>query len=252
LHGERPVGVSASPLRNSDGGLRGFIVLVSDLSRQKEAQRREREREGQAAIGRLSREIAHEIRNPLATVRGCVEVIKLSHSENPATDPYLDLALKESDRLNNLLRDFLVFAHLSTPKKAAGDLAALIRSRIKNLHGNIEVHDLLPERCDAKYDSDQITLVVDAMLLALAEWAEEHDEIRIESAAEPHAGLRFVLSGTTLSADLQEGAFQPFCEAQQAINRLALPTAMRAVQAHGGTLLLKSDPSIGTWFELAL
>ncbi|MBU1985110.1 PAS domain-containing protein, partial [bacterium] len=125
--GHRPIGFSCSPLFDMTGERRGSIILFSDLTRVKEAERADRERDRLAAIGRLSRDLAHGIRNPLATVRGCVEMIRLSDSEANGLGAYLDLALRESDRLNGLLCDFLTFAHLQAPNRLRGDLATTIR-----------------------------------------------------------------------------------------------------------------------------
>lgn len=248
----KPVGMSVSALREADSTARGHILLISDLSAAKEAERLERERERLAAIGMLSRDLAHEIRNPLATVRGCVEVMQISQKQRTDITPYLDLALRESDRLNGLLRDFLLFAQLETPRKEQLDLCEFIRARVRGADLKVTTTDLLPEHLTAEFDSDQIALVVEGILLSLAAWAEGHGEIAIESGTLGDQSVRFTLRDICVPARTKEAAFQPFSDVQRISNGLALPTAMRAVHAHGGKLTLDSQPGVGTWFELAI
>ncbi|HEY3296247.1 MAG TPA: histidine kinase dimerization/phospho-acceptor domain-containing protein [bacterium] len=249
---KKPVGISVSALMTADGQRRGHIVLLSDLSRMKEAERLERDRERLADIGKLSQDLAHEIRNPLATVRGCVEVIKLSEKEPGEMSPYLELALRESDRLNGLLRDFLVFSHMEPPRKQKGDLRAFVQARMHDAGPGIVARDMLGRDLPAEFDGDQLTLVVETVLLTLAEWAEGKGEIRIEEGELRGRSVRFTLCDKSITAAAREAAFRPFSESHRLSNGLALPTAMRAVHAHGGKLTLHSEPGVGTWFELAI
>lgn len=248
----RPVGFACSSLLDVSGERRGSIILFSDLTKVKEVERADRERDRLAAIGRLSRDLAHAIRNPLATVRGSVEMIEQSDLNLGNAGAYLNLALRESDRLNNLLRDFLTFAHLQAPSRVQGDLAAVIRHQLATSPIAADVRDELPERLEAEFDSDQIGLAIHAILLSLAEWSEGHGEIRIERRTERPRCVRFTLPGKDLGADVREAVFQPFSGVQRLPNAFALPTALRAVHAHGGELTLQTEPGAGTWFELTL
>ncbi|RPH92633.1 PAS domain-containing protein [candidate division KSB1 bacterium] len=247
----RPVGLSASVLLDASGERRGCIVLFSDLTRVKEMERAERERERLAAIGRLSRDLAHEIRNPLATVRGCVEMIQFNESESGEFRPYLNLALRESDRLNDLLRDFLTFARQEVPRKQRNDLLTLLRKRTAHVPEGLMIEDLLPSSFETEYDSDQLSLVIDAILISLFEWAESNGRIKLEPTATANR-IRFLLEQKTISADVKDAAFQPLSGVQKTGSGLALPTALRVVHAHGGTLTLDSEPGYGTWFELTI
>ncbi|MFZ5434247.1 MAG: histidine kinase dimerization/phospho-acceptor domain-containing protein, partial [Calditrichota bacterium] len=177
--GVRPIGFSSSSLYDVEGEHRGHIILFSDLTRIKEAERVDRERDRLASIGRLSRDLAHGIRNPLATVRGCVEMIQQGIVEGSETGAYLELALRESDRLNMLLRDFQKFANLDAPQKQMNDLAAIVRHHLNTESATMPVFDELPPRLETECDADQVGLAVDAVLLALTEWSEGKEGIRV-------------------------------------------------------------------------
>ncbi|MFZ5434610.1 MAG: ATP-binding protein, partial [Calditrichota bacterium] len=64
--------------------------------------------------------------------------------------------------------------------------------------------------------------------------------------------IRFLLTNRTIPAEIREAVFRPFAGVQKFSNGLALPTALKAVHAHGGELTLNSEPGVGTWFELAI
>ncbi len=246
------LGYAVSPLGGANGGLRGQILLLSDLTPMKLVERAEREREQLAAVGMLSRDLAHEIRNPLATVRGCVEMMKLTNGKEEDQGRYLDLALRESDRLNNLLRDFLTFAQLENAHKQPLNVADFIRRRLPRGTDNLLFIDRLPSTLDLECDADQLGLILDAVLLALAEWAEGQGEIRLEARQNGAHVIRFLLTGKTVPADYRTAVFQPFSSVNRASHGLALPTALRAAHANGGKLTLDTEAGVGTWFELKL
>ena len=200
----------------------------------------------------LSRDLAHEIRNPLATVRGCVEMMKLTQATTEDHKRYLDLALRESDRLNNLLRDFLTFAQLESAHKQPLNLADFIRRRLPQETENLLFIDRLPSTLDVECDAEQVGLILDAILLALAEWAEGQGEIRLEARRNGDHVIRFLLTEKTVPADYRTAVFQPFSSVNRASHGLALPTALRAAHANGGKLTLDTEAGVGTWFELKL
>ena len=249
---ERVLGYTLSPLPDVQGNVRGHVLLLADLTPMKAAERADRERERLAAVGMLSRDLAHEIRNPLATVRGCVEMMRSVGNDAQERNRFLDLALKESDRLNNLLRDFLTFAKLEPVRKEHLDLAEFVRRRLPGKASSLKLIDHLPPSLTAEYDPEQLGLIIDAVLLSLVEWAEGDGEVQLESGRNGHQAIRFLLKGKTIPEETRSAVFQPFSGVNRASFGLALPTALRAVHAHGGSLTLNSEPGIGTWFELKL
>jgi signal transduction histidine kinase len=90
------------------------------------------------------------------------------------------------------------------------------------------------------------------VILSLAEWAEGKGEIRLEARSNGQPTIRFLLTKKTVPAEYKQAVFQPFSSANRANHGLALPTALRAVHAHGGTLTLETEPGVGTWFDLKL
>jgi two-component system sensor histidine kinase PilS (NtrC family) len=246
------LGYAVSPLGDTAGAARGQILLLSDLTPSKAAERAERERERLAAVGMLSRDLAHEIRNPLATVRGCVEMIRQGEGGVREYGRYLDLALAESDRLNELLRDFLMFAQLDTAHKQRLNVAEFVRRRLPRETDDLLIIDRLPDRLEAECDAEQLGLILDAILLALAEWAEGDGEIRLEAKRNGEQIIRFLLVHKTVPVEYKTAVFQPFSSVNRTAHGLALPTALRAAHANGGQLTLDTELDVGTWFDLKL
>ena len=110
----RTMYIACNFLNSPDGGLRGIIALFEDVTEQKRRESYLKEVEKMAAIGELSASLAHEIRNPLASIRGSVETLMESNSElgEDYERRLMKLVVKETDRLTNVLEEFLVFARL--------------------------------------------------------------------------------------------------------------------------------------------
>ncbi len=249
--GPKPVGFAISLLKDRKAAPRGHIIIFSDLSKVKEAERRERERDRLAAVGMLSSDLAHEIRNPLATVRGCTEMISVSGPVSVEQMKYLSLALSESDRLNKLLADFLTFAQLKNPQRRAGDLHDLIHTRIDMTRATIAVVDRLRGGYETEFDEEQMSLAVDLILLTLSEWADGTGELRVESDSNSAGTVRFRLPELQLPKERLNEVFKPFSSAPRTAHGLALPTAARVVHAHGGQLRAASSAEMGTYFEMS-
>jgi two-component system sensor histidine kinase PilS (NtrC family) len=149
-HGETPIGLSSSILRDNNKNLRGIIILFQDLTEAKRLNERIMAADRLAAVGQMAAGIAHEIRNPLASISGSVEVLKGELHLEGDNGRLLQLILKESSRLNIILSDFLNFARISKAPSGRCDLSAVINelkdlikgdSRIaENVKISFEVH----------------------------------------------------------------------------------------------------------------
>ncbi len=247
----RPVGFSIFSLRGEAASERGRVILFTDLTAAKQEERERRRQERLAAVGELAKDLAHEIRNPLATISGCVQELARTDMESVESKKLQRLALLESRRLNNLIRDFSAFARLEAPQKKRLNLSDVLEKRQA---GRVPLDVRLPVDLPVQADPMQLELIMDAVLLTLSLWAEDGDRISI-CQPEPRAGevsVEFCLPGKVLPDEVIDVVFQPFGEISKNRLGLALPTALRAVEGHGGQLKLSSRPEKGTWFELIL
>lgn len=128
VDGEKiPLGISTSILRGDDGEVRGVIAVFQNLVDAKLMEKRLRDADRMATIGQLSAGIAHEIRNPLASISGSVEVLKNSLDLGDEQDKkLLELIIKESSRLNEILTEFLSFARIKSNPDVRTDIGPVI------------------------------------------------------------------------------------------------------------------------------
>ncbi len=105
-----PLGISTSILQGKNNRKRGLIAVFQDLTRVKQIEERMRIQDRLATVGELSARIAHEIRNPLASISGSVEVLKNELKLEGENDKLFELIIKESTRLNRILTEFLQYA----------------------------------------------------------------------------------------------------------------------------------------------
>jgi two-component system sensor histidine kinase PilS (NtrC family) len=135
-----PLGLSTSCLTEPDGSIRGVIAIFSDLTEAKQLEAKVRAADRLAAVGELSASIAHEIRNPLATISGSVEVLKADLDVEGEDARLMELIVKESDRLSKITTEFLTYARVSEPNLAKVELCHLVGDVIQILRHHPSYH----------------------------------------------------------------------------------------------------------------
>jgi len=122
-----PLGISISVLKGGNNEIRGVIAVFQNLAQVKLMEKRLRDADRMATVGQLSAGIAHEIRNPLASISGSVEVLKSSLELTDDQDKILlDLIIKETSRLDEILTDFLSFARIKSNHELITDIPQII------------------------------------------------------------------------------------------------------------------------------
>src|SRR5581483_10246392 len=142
------LGLSISPLTSTAGEITGFVLPFQDLTEVLELEREVRRQDRLAALGRVAAAIAHEIRNPLASMRGAVQVLgsEIALSEEQAQ--LMNIVLRESDRLDRIITDFLVYARPRRPEVSSVDLNEVLAETLTLLRMSPEIdnarHQLVP------------------------------------------------------------------------------------------------------------
>ncbi len=131
-----PLGISTSLLTDETHRLRGVIAIFSDLTQAKQLETRVRTADRLAAIGELSASIAHEIRNPLASISGSVQVLREAVDVSGDNARLMDLIVKESERLSRISTDFLLYARIAGPALTKVELCHTISEVIQILHND--------------------------------------------------------------------------------------------------------------------
>ncbi len=259
--GQIPVGINTSVLRDNQKGIRGVIAVFQDLSEVKKLEEKMRKADRLAAVGQLSANVAHEIRNPLSSIRGSVEVLKSELKLDGEEGKLMDLIVKESDRLNGILQDFLSFARPGKGKFEILDLRELVnqvatllkKEPVRPPEPRIEVK-LGDKPLWVKGDEDQLKQVLFNLGLNGLEALEGEGWLRFEALHSRDGKIRLAVSdnGRGISPSVREKIFQPFFSTKRGGTGLGLSIAERIMEEHGGQIEVKSQMGKGTTFILTL
>ncbi len=257
------LGATVAPLLAGGGQRAGQLVSFQDLTliNQREAERQRQER--LAAVGEMAAGIAHEIRNPLASMSGSIQLLRreLSLRDDHAT--LLDIVLRESHRLNDIIRNFLSYAGPQRVTRSRVDVACLIREvgallrQQDDAVPGIEVSVDAPEAVYHDLDEAQMRQVVWNLasngIKAMPEGGALHMGVRVVADS---AGASLQLwvrdQGTGMAPAEVERMFQPFQSGFRQGSGLGLAIVRRIVTDHGGRVSVQSAPGAGTEVVVAL
>jgi two-component system sensor histidine kinase PilS (NtrC family) len=262
-----PIGLSTTTFeRDSDGrpSVTAIFTDISDLKRLNELNLRAERLE---AVAALSASLAHEIRNPLASIRSSVEQLARSaHADED--DRYLaQLIVRESDRLSRLLSEFLDFARVRATEFSPVDLQAVVTAAARlvrehpDCRADIEIR-VLGSRVVLDGDEDLLHRVVANLLLNAVQAARGPTLVTVSTRAAKPAELPMGCgieqpvclevkdNGPGIPEDLRDRLFQPFVTGRAGGTGLGLAIVQRAVEAHRGMVLVESSPETGTTFTI--
>ncbi len=251
----RYLGFSVSPLMDQDNILIGFVVAFQDLTEIKRLEEEVRLKDRMAAIGRMAAGIAHEIRNPLTSMRGSVEILR-SHLSLPQADERLfDILIRESDRLNKFVEDFLQFARPNRQAHERVDLVPLLRDFMTLLHNTPEVSEKYNVWLDVRLA--EIPILGSADQLRQVFWNLARNGLRampdggtltVVAQNDGHGGgqLTFRDSGIGMTPEEKSQLFQPFHSGFKGGTGLGLSIVFQIMEDHHGRLCVESEKGHGT------
>lgn len=257
------LGFSSSPLRSPEGAVVGAILIFEDLTRIRRLEEKARRDDRLKAVGRMAAGMAHEIRNPLASISGSIQVLQGElelHDENRVL---MDIVVRETDRLNELLTDFLRYVRPTRPERREVDLARMIREIFETLKHHPRCHPQLQLLVDMQHtrpltaDPSQIRQVIWNLALNAVEVMPDGGELRISTrdllgnGEEPdRLSLRVQDTGPGIEPSIAERIFDPFFSTKPGGTGLGLALVEKLVQAHDGTIRAQPLPSGGVAFDV--
>jgi two-component system, NtrC family, sensor histidine kinase PilS len=258
-----PVGVSFWQLRSGKGAAVGLIGVCQDLSSIKQMEERMRQADRLAAVGRLAANIAHEIRNPLASVSGAIEVLSRELPTDATQARLVEIVLRESERLNRLITDFLDYARPAPPTLVEVEVARLVEDVVlllehRRLPAGLKVVRELEPPLPARVDPQQMSQAIWNLCLNAVEAMPEGGELRVGARpAERERGLgRLEVWITDTGHGIPEAdlahVFEPFYSTKAGGTGLGLASVYRIVHEHGGQIEVRSRVGAGTTFTLWL
>ncbi len=255
-----PLGLSTSIMRDAGGRLRGVIAVFQDLTEVKEMRERVRRADRLAAVGELSAGIAHELRNPLASISGSIELLAGELELEGEHRRLMELILRESDRLDRIISEFLDFARLRHPSRRPVDLGACLEEVLVLLRNNARAEgvDVVLERRGevgpVRVDDEQMRQVFTNLAVNACEAMEGRGRLEVTLEADGDDGVRIVFrdTGPGVVAPQRERLFEPFFTTKEGGTGLGLAIAGRIVAAHGGTIDVRNVDGGGAEFVIRL
>ena len=255
---ETPVRMTFSALNGGDGERLGLICACEDLSAIRTMEERLRQADRLATLGRMSANIAHEIRNPLASLTGAIEVLAGKGTAAELRERLAQIVIKESGRLNAILRDFLEYARPAPLARGRANVCEIL-DEVLVLLGHRAVPETLkivrelPPALEWDVDSQQFRQAVWNLCLNAVQAMPEGGELRIGAqVVDDQLTVQVSDTGDGIAATEIHHVFEPFFSTKPGGSGLGLALVHRVLQDHGGDINVDSTPGVGTTFTLRI
>lgn len=265
--GRRTLGISASPLTMSDAGVVGYIYTFQDLTEEKRRDAEYRAKDRMASLGRIAAGIAHEIRNPLASIAGAVNLFESPANLEEDQAKLVSIVRRESSRLDKLVTDFLNYAREQKFEFCTVNLTNLLQETLLL----VEHHPLFGKGCriERRFPSQPVTAWVDPDKIRQVLWNICDNALKamprggvLEAIIEESTGaapgapelIRIVLAddGVGFNAGQMDRLFEPFHTKFANGTGLGLAITHQIVAGHQGRLTVQSEEGKGARFVIEI
>jgi PAS domain S-box-containing protein len=260
-----PVAFTWSVLSDENDQTQGIVVNVQDLTEIKRLEQQSRRNQRLASLGTMAAGIAHEIRNPLGCIRGASQLLAREIPGEKRLKDYLDVIVKEVDRLDRTVKQLLDFARPSKTEMVKTDIVSVIEEALRLLSANPMkanynvIKKLPPSILNIKADGAHLTQVFLNLFLNALEAMPDGGTLTVtvrEERVFPEAATRGVTveisdTGCGMSPQVLEQLFTPFFTTREEGTGLGLALSHRIIQEHGGTIDVTSQEGRGTTFVLS-
>ncbi len=251
------LGFSISPLMTDTRKVTGFVLPFQDLTDVMRLERDVRRQDRLAALGRVAAAIAHEIRNPLASMRGAVQVLGSDSRLSDEETQLMNIVLRESDRIDRIISDFLMYAKPRQPEIESVNLNDLLEDTLTLLRYStefeVEKYQLLMQPCET-----EATVIVDPGQVRQVLWNLSRNAIKampdggtlkisiIKNEVEPGFKIAFSDTGIGMSEEQIERIFEPFSSFSSGGTGLGMSIVYHIIKEHGGKIDVTSEVGVGT------
>ena len=254
------LGFSVAPLVDEADNSRGYVLTFQDLTEVMELEREVRRQERLAALGKMAAGLAHEIRNPLASMRGSVQVLASELSFSTDQSQLMQIVLRESDRLNRIVSDFLTYARPPKIERTVIELSSLLSETIALLRNSPELrpdHLIREEYPDEPLlyqgDPNQMRQIFWNLARNAIQAMPNGGELSVTADAKPNQDVTIAFSdtGEGMSREQKDRLFEPFNSSSGGTG-LGMAIVYQLVRDHNGNILVDSETGKGTRIAIRL
>jgi two-component system sensor histidine kinase PilS (NtrC family) len=260
------LGFSISPLTDPEGSLIGHTLIFQDITKFKEMEEQMKRVDKMAAVGALAAGMAHEIRNPLASLSGSIQMLRTELVLDDSQRHLMEITLRESERLNALITDFLLFAQPPQSHKILYPIGKIVEETL-----DLFVHS--PSFCDGIrvlrpspqeelrvwIDPDQMRQVFWNLFINAAQSMSNGGEIQVQLGRgngtvrdKEWVKISIKDSGTGIGPEEKEKIFEPFFTTKENGTGLGLSIVHKIVENHKGLIKVDSTLGRGSTFSILL
>jgi len=213
-----------------------------------------------SALGELSAILAHEIRNPLASIRGTAEILMEDQTSAANRGEFLEILVKESDRLNHVVEDFLRMARPEPIAKKPCDINQELGNMITLLSAEARLNKVALKLKTSELpqfvgDSEKLRQAFMNIILNAIQATPAGGRVAVSTREDRENGcieIRFTDTGPGIPAETSSQIFEPFFTTKGSGTGLGLPITKKIVEGHGGTIDVESEPGHGATFTVKL
>jgi two-component system sensor histidine kinase PilS (NtrC family) len=264
------LGFSLAPLRSADGTRIGTIVHFQDLTQTISMEEHLRRVDRLATVGEMAARLAHEIRNPLASLSGSIQLLQDELSLDGANRRLMEIVTQETRRLNALLTDFLLFAKPERPSPQPLDLSCALMETLdliadqRRKGASVRVVSQVTPGLMVEADPKKMSQVIWNLLNNALEAMPDGGELRVRarrasrsrgteaSQEDSWVHLEIEDTGVGIPKELQTRIFDPFFTTKDRGTGLGLSTVHRTLEGMGGMIEVRSEPGRGATFSVWL
>jgi two-component system sensor histidine kinase PilS (NtrC family) len=258
--------VMVSALNVSASSDLGFVYSFDDLTEIRRLEREVRMQDRLAAVGRLAAAIAHEIRNPLTSIAGSVSMLSDAPALNPEERALLQIVIRESDRLNNIITDFLAYSRGKQYRFERVNLVPLLEDTLTLLEHRLTAENAAI-KLERSFPKSEAWVLADGDKLKQVFWNFCENAVRaIKTQTTTKGGtltvalaergldweMSFADTGPGINPQQTEKIFEPFQSNFEGGTGLGLAIVYQIVQAHEGKVWARSAVGKGTSFVVRL
>jgi two-component system, NtrC family, sensor histidine kinase PilS len=259
------LGMTASLLRDDADAVRGIILVFQDITKLIEMEEQVKIKERLATVGSLAAGIAHEIRNPLASLSGSIQVLQGELDLQDDNKHLMDIVVRETDRLNTIIMEFLEYARLKNAQNDRIELSPVLDETImllkncREFKGDIRITHQVDPRVVVQGDSQRLRQVFWNLLINACQAMPKGGEITV--TARSYSGTKedtdwceiiIADTGQGIANDDRDRIFNPFFTTKTGGTGLGLAIVYRIIEDHRGTITVESVPGKGTQFIIRL
>lgn len=255
------IGFSVSLLFSKSHEATGLIITFQDLTEIRSMEDTVRRKDRLAAVGRVAAGLAHEIRNPLGAMRGAIQVLESTTPRESTQSSLMDIILKESDRLNAIITNFLGYARPAAADFADTDVREAITDTLTLLKHSPDVRE--DHEVTSDLGDEKIVIPADAAQLKQIFWNLARNAfqampgggtLKVALETLPNNRIRIVFedTGRGMSSEQVEQLFEPFSNSTTGGTGLGLSIVYQIVKDHNGVINVRSLEGKGTTITIEL